>query len=89
MAAYCRVYDSHHVQADCQEQLWEPTLGNRVWATFYFKQCQILMCVCVFREHLSVLRVYDERSYQPIYALSVANSPGVFPILLFYSEFLL
>ena len=36
MAAYRRVYDSHHLQADCQnrDQLRNPTLGNRVWATF-------------------------------------------------------
>jgi len=38
MAACRRVYDSRHLQADCQErdQLWNPTLGNRVWATFTF-----------------------------------------------------
>jgi len=28
MAAYRRVYDSYHLQADCQET------GSRVWATF-------------------------------------------------------
>jgi len=36
MAAYRRVYDSRHLQADCQEnrdQLRNPTLGNRVWVT--------------------------------------------------------
>ena len=38
MAAYCRVYDSRHLQADCHrcDQLRNPTLGNRVWATFTF-----------------------------------------------------
>jgi len=38
MTAYRRVYDSRHLQADCQEldQLQNPTLGNRVWATFTF-----------------------------------------------------
>jgi len=39
MAAYRRVYDSRHLQADCEEprdQLRNPTLGNRVWATFAF-----------------------------------------------------
>jgi len=38
MAAYRRVYDSRHLHADCQEpyQLRNPTLGNRVWATFTF-----------------------------------------------------
>ena len=37
MAAYRRVYDSHHLQDDCQEpgSARNPTLGNRVWATFY------------------------------------------------------
>ena len=37
MAAYRRVYDSRHLQADCQEpgSAREPyTLGNRVWASF-------------------------------------------------------
>jgi len=33
MAAYSRVYDSRHLQADCQE--WNPMLGSRVWATFF------------------------------------------------------
>ena len=38
MAAYRRVYDSRHLQADCQEpgSTPEPTLGNRVWATFFY-----------------------------------------------------
>jgi len=37
MAAYRRVYDSRHLQADCQEpeSAPEPTLGNRVCATFF------------------------------------------------------
>jgi len=37
MAAYRRVYDSHHLQADCKEPGSAPepyTLGNRVWVTF-------------------------------------------------------
>jgi len=39
MAAYRRVYDSRHLQADCQEAgsaTEPPTLGNRVWATLTF-----------------------------------------------------
>jgi len=38
MTAYCRVYDSRYLQADCQEpnQLRNPTLGRRVWAVFTF-----------------------------------------------------
>jgi len=40
MAAYRRVYDSRHLQADLQtaknrDQLRNHTLGNRVWATFF------------------------------------------------------
>jgi len=38
MAAYRRVHDSHHVQADCQEPGSVPeayALGNRVWASFF------------------------------------------------------
>ena len=35
MAVYRRVYDSRHLQADCQElQLRNSTLGDRAWATF-------------------------------------------------------
>jgi len=36
MAASSLVYDSRHLQVDCQnrDQLWNPMLGNRVWATF-------------------------------------------------------
>ena len=38
MAAYRRVYDSRHLQADCQEpgSTPEPYALNRVWATFTF-----------------------------------------------------
>ena len=37
MAAYGRVYNSRHLQADCHEpgSAPEPTLGNRVQATFF------------------------------------------------------
>jgi len=36
MAAYRRIYDSRHLQATAQNRdlLRNPTLGNRVWATF-------------------------------------------------------
>jgi len=51
LAAYRRVYDSRHLQADCQErdQLGNPTLGNRVWATFTFLPYEIVIvrdCQC-------------------------------------------
>ena len=39
MAAYRRVYDSDvtcRLTAKNQDQLRNPTLGNRVWATFTF-----------------------------------------------------
>ena len=38
MATCRQVCDSRHLQADCQErdQLRNPTLGTRVWATFTF-----------------------------------------------------
>ena len=40
MAAYRRVYDSRHLQADCQEpgSAPEPYAQHRVWATFTFLQ---------------------------------------------------
>ena len=36
MAAYRRVYDSRHLEADYQEPGSAPELGNRVLATFTF-----------------------------------------------------
>ena len=36
MAAYRWVYDSRHLQADCQDQLRNPTLSNRIRVTFIF-----------------------------------------------------
>ena len=40
MAAYRRVYDSRHLQADCQKpgSAPEPYAQHRVWATFTFLQ---------------------------------------------------
>jgi len=42
MAAYRRVYDSRHLQAELtaknRDQLRNPTPGNRVWATCTFLQ---------------------------------------------------
>ena len=42
MAAYRRVYDSHHLQADCQnrDQLRNATLGNRAGYAGYFLVCR-------------------------------------------------
>jgi len=42
IAAYRRVYDSHHLQADCQEpgsapEPYRPTLGDRVWTRLPLK----------------------------------------------------
>jgi len=38
MAAYRRVYDSRHVQADCQEPGSAPEPYAWLWATFTFLQ---------------------------------------------------
>ena len=36
MAAYRQVFDSRHLQAaKNRDQLWNPMLGNRVWANFF------------------------------------------------------
>jgi len=36
MAAYHRVYDSHHLQADCQEPGSAPEpYESSIWATFF------------------------------------------------------
>ena len=39
MAAYRRVYDLRHLTAKNRDQLRNPTLRNRVWATFIFFYC--------------------------------------------------
>ena len=48
MAAYRRVYDSRHLQADCQEpgSLRNPALGDRVWAAFTFNYYTRLTALC-------------------------------------------
>jgi len=57
MAAYCRVYDSHHLQADCQELRSAPepyaqsssmsylTLILEIW--LMWTVCVCVSCVCV------------------------------------------
>jgi len=57
MAAYRRVYDSRHLQADCQEPGSAPepyTLANRVWATFIFYSRSMRSRVYVLAVRLSV-----------------------------------
>ena len=46
-----RVYDSRHLQADCQEpdQLRNPTLGNRVRASFALQLTVQLLWLAVDR----------------------------------------
>jgi len=51
MAAYRRVYDSRHLQADCQEP--GSALANRVWATFTF-----IVLVFMFLMIRQLLRPY-------------------------------
>ena len=49
MAAYRRVYDSCHLQwltAKNRDQLRNPTLGNRVWATFTFLESILRPIYC-------------------------------------------
>ena len=50
MAAYRRVYDSRHLQADCQEpgSAPDPTLGSRVWATFFIQKDRGIVTVCSY-----------------------------------------
>jgi len=66
MTAYCQVYDSR-LTAKNRDQLWNPTLGNRVWATFTFSAC-VLLQGCSFclgklykfhRKHIVELRFFD------------------------------
>jgi len=58
MAAYRRVYDSRHLQADCREPgsapvMTAPTLGNRVWASFLLG---VTLRIFYLRVHTVLLR---------------------------------
>jgi len=57
MAAYRRVYDSvtRRLTAKNRDQLRNPTLDNRVWATFIFfftsdQQVEIIIIVILFHK---------------------------------------
>ena len=86
MTAYRRVYDSHHLQADCQEpgsalepnqsvyspvntHIWtisvNPTLGNRVWATFTF---------CTVTDHVSLTFLNSLEAGKRIYRYRIYSS---------------
>ena len=65
MAAYRRVYDSHHLQSDCQEpgSAPEPYARYRVWATFTFlhgcnQQTDRPHYICSNRLHICTLCVW-------------------------------
>ena len=77
MAVHCRVYDSCYLQADCQEpgSAPDPTLGNRVWATFTFF-ITITWQTC--RDHTSFhpMCTYDARSVAPSNEIVRAYSPA-------------
>jgi len=65
MEAYRRVYDSRHLQVDCQEPgsaLEPPTLCNLVWATFIFARFSSLHQASV--QNLRSHRLF-ETSYKP------------------------
>ena len=70
MAAYRRVYDSRHLQADCQEpgSAPNPMLSNRAWATFTFYLSTELMGVagrrvaCSEQQPTGTLLVWSDRS---------------------------
>jgi len=69
MATYRRVYDSRHLQADCQEpgSAAEPyTFSNRVRATFTLKptKCADIVLICaVLSAHLCGYKFTAMRSY--------------------------
>jgi len=66
MAAYRRVYDSRHLQADCpknRDQLRNPTLCNRVWATF-------LPTYTVSQKNDTDVACYNFNAHQPILVIS-------------------
>jgi len=56
MAVYRRVFDSRHLQATAKnrDQLRNPTLGNRVWATF------CVHIICLFSNTVTVR--YDKQA---------------------------
>ena len=55
MATYRRVYDYHvtcRLTANNRDQLRDPTLGNRVWATFIFTQAVVFLSVCQWQTNV-------------------------------------
>ena len=62
MAAYRRVYESHHLQADCQEPGSAPepyTLGNRVYGLPFNVTQQSALCGC----NVFFLTSFHDRPY--------------------------
>jgi len=76
MAACRRVYDSHHLQADCQEpdQLRNRTLGNRVWRPLPFLG---YMSRENARSVPSAVAELLQRLIEPLRTVSVADSNDV------------
>ena len=86
MAAYCRVYDSRHQQADCQEPGSAPepyTLGNQVWATLPFlrarrvvknrKQTNHCDVVCWTQVSSAQMLYSAERLFSSIVSYQITN----------------
>ena len=73
MAAYGRVCDSHHLQADCREPGSAPDrmLCNRVWATFTF----FSICWTLVTAHCSVLQQSGHVAMQGEWKLVALSAP--------------
>jgi len=83
MAACRRVYDSHHLQADCQEpdQLRNRTLGNRVWRPLTFLG---YMSRENARSLPSAVAELLRRLIKPLRTVSVADDDVLLDIRYFY-----
>ena len=77
MAAYRRVYDSRHLQADCKlaknrHQLRNPTLGIRVRATFTFLRCSKLadarLCISCYLSEMLTSETRDLLAAEQLHA---------------------
>jgi len=87
MAAYRRVYDSRHLQADCQEpgSARNPKLGNRLWATFaflivvgYYSVVVVVVTDLSISEWISVRDGHRSNLQDPTHFISDPTQPNIF-----------
>jgi len=81
MAAYRRVYDSRHLQADCQKPGSAPELYTRVRATFFYISCIVSKQIDEVWQFARVIQVSLTATETHIADVVYANATTIFPHL--------